>query len=153
MSTVKNLTVVNCLYCTQCVWANLVDEALFLLLVYLYIHLKYYLFTHIEFLLSKSHPHLPKVQPALTDEAVRTESWSITVSSPLEEIPGCNQPVWGWKGSNPTTRLTCQETSNLLWGNIEYLQGSSTTARKVKNSWQHKQRRGLHYLECERDDR
>jgi len=36
----------------------------------------------------------------------------MTVSSTQDEMPGYNQAV------NPTTRLTCRETSNLLWGKL-----------------------------------
>jgi hypothetical protein len=38
------VTVATCLYHTQHLCPSLVDEALFLLWVYLYVHLKYYLF-------------------------------------------------------------------------------------------------------------
>jgi len=45
------------------------------------------------------HPHLPEVQPGLTDEALRT------VSPILEERPEYHNVVWRQKGSNPTNRL------------------------------------------------
>jgi len=34
-------------------------------------------------------------------------------------MPDYNQSVWRHKGSNPTTRLTCQKTSNLSWANYQ----------------------------------
>jgi len=54
----------------------------------------------------------------------------ITVSSILEEMPEYNQPVWRRKVINLTARLAYRETSNLVWGNFEYLQVSDTTAGK-----------------------
>jgi len=42
----------------------------------------------------------------------------MAVSSTQDEMPGYNQAVWRRKGSNPATRLTCRETSNLLWGKL-----------------------------------
>jgi len=41
------------------------------------------------------------------------------------------QPVWRQKGSSPTTRLTCRETSNLSLGNYEYLLVSNKTVGKI----------------------
>jgi hypothetical protein len=59
-------------------------------------------------------------------------SW--TVSSILEEMPEYNQPVWWRKGINTNTSITCQETSNLSWGNFEYWEVLNTTAGKISSS-------------------